>query len=53
VARQLGHSVAVLLSTYAQLLVDFAGRERIDAESEIEQARRDARSRPVPASAGG
>ena len=45
VAGQLGHSVAVLLSTYGHLLSEFEDRERIDVEREIESAR----SRRVPA----
>lgn len=40
VARQLGHSVAVLMSTYAHLIDEFEDRERIDAEAEIATARR-------------
>ena len=40
VARQLGHSLAVLLSTYAHLIDEYAERsERIDAEAEIAKAR--------------
>jgi integrase len=40
VAKQLGHSVAVLLSTYAHLLDEYAETsERIDAEAEIAKAR--------------
>ena len=31
VARQLGHSLALLLSTYAHLIEEYAERERIDA----------------------
>jgi integrase len=44
VARQLGHSVAVLLSTYAHLIDEYEERSSIDAEREIESAR----SRHVP-----
>jgi integrase len=40
VARQLGHSLAVLLSTYAHLIEEYADSERIDAEAEIAKARR-------------
>jgi integrase len=40
VARQLGHSLAVLLETYAHLIDEYAERERIDAEAEIADARR-------------
>ena len=39
VAKQLGHSVAVLLETYAHLIEEYAERERIDAETEIGKAR--------------
>jgi integrase len=48
VARQLGHSVAVLLSTYAHLIDEFEDRERIDAEAEIREARRKVGSPSVP-----
>jgi integrase len=40
VAKQAGHSLAVLLSTYAHLIDEYADRERIDAELEIANARR-------------
>ena len=40
VARQLGHSVSVLLSTYAHLIDEYEDRERIDADAEIAGARR-------------
>jgi hypothetical protein len=39
VARQLGHSPTVLLSTYAHLIEEYAERERVDAEAEIAMAR--------------
>jgi integrase len=39
VARQLGHSLAVLLSTYAHLIDEYADAERIDADTEIATAR--------------
>jgi len=39
VARQLGHSLAVLLETYAHLIEEYAEDERIDAEAEIIRAR--------------
>lgn len=39
VARQLGHSLAVLLSTYAHLITEYEDSERIDAEAEIAKAR--------------
>jgi integrase len=53
VARQLGHSVVVLLRTYSHLIDEYAERERIDAEQEISAARREACSHSVPASATG
>jgi integrase len=40
VARQLGHSVSVLLSTYAHFIDEYEDRERIDADAEIAGARR-------------
>jgi integrase len=40
VARQLGHSLSVLLSTYAHLIDEYAELERIDADAEIVAARR-------------
>jgi integrase len=39
VAQQLGHSVAVLLSTYAHLIAEYEESERVDAEAEIAGAR--------------
>ncbi len=39
VARQLGHSLAVLLETYAHLIEEYADGERIDAEVEIANVR--------------
>ena len=39
VAKQLGHSLAVLLSTYAHLIAEYEDAERIDAEAEIRKAR--------------
>jgi integrase len=39
VARQLGHSLAVLLSTYAHLIDEFQDADRVDAEHEIGVAR--------------
>jgi len=39
VARQLGHSLTVLLSTYAHLIDEYEDAERIDAELEIAQVR--------------
>lgn len=42
VAKQLGHSLAVLLSTYAHLIDEYAESEPIDAEAEIATARRHA-----------
>ena len=40
VAKQLGHSLAVLLSTYAHLIDEYAERQPIDAEGEITKARK-------------
>jgi len=40
VACQLGHSLAVLLSTYAHLIDEYAELERIDADAEIANVRR-------------
>jgi integrase len=40
VAKQLGHSLAVLLSTYAHLIDEYAERQPIDAEAEIAKARK-------------
>jgi integrase len=40
VAKQAGHSLAVLLSTYAHLIDEYADRERVDPELEIVNARR-------------
>jgi integrase len=40
VARQLGHSVSVLLSTYAHLIDEYEACERIDADAEIAGERR-------------
>lgn len=39
VARQLGHSLTVLLETYAHLIEEYAEEARIDAEAEIVNAR--------------
>jgi hypothetical protein len=39
-AKQLGHSLAVLLSTYAHLIDEYADRQPIDAEAEIAEARK-------------
>jgi integrase len=47
VARQLGHSLAVLISTYAHLFDEYEGRERIDAEADIAQARGHRLAQPV------
>ncbi len=38
-ARQLGHSLGVLLETYAHLIEEYAEAQRIDAEHEIVSAR--------------
>ena len=40
VARQLGHSVAVLFSTYAHLIDEYAEAPNIDVDREIAKARR-------------
>ena len=40
VADQLGHSLAVLLSTYAHLIDEYAEAPNIDADAEIAKARR-------------
>lgn len=39
VARQLGHSPALTLSTYGHLVAEYEDAERIDAEQEIVTAR--------------
>jgi integrase len=39
VARQLGHSLAVLLTTYAHLIDEYADAQNIDASAEIAKAR--------------
>jgi len=39
VAKQAGHSLAVLLSTYAHLIDEYAERDRVDPEREIAKAR--------------
>jgi hypothetical protein len=39
IAEQMGHSVAVLSSTYAHVLGDLRGGERMSAEATIEAAR--------------
>ena len=44
VAQQLGHSPAVLLSTYAHLLPELAETERVEPELEIATAREAART---------
>lgn len=51
VARQLGHSPALTLSTYGHLFAEYEHADRIDAESEIAQARRVRRpaARDLPA----
>lgn len=51
VAQQLGHSLAVLQSTYAHLFAEFEDIERIDAEAEIIDARKQRCTREVRASA--
>ena len=51
-AKQLGHTVAVFLSTYAHLIDEFEDRERIDAEAEIAKARREVGTRLVRTTPG-
>jgi len=48
VARQLGHSLAVLVNTYAHVIDEYEGRQHIDAEAEIAQAREPQTPRRVP-----
>ena len=50
VARQAGHSLGVLLSTYAHLMAEYEQRERIDPDAETAAARK-VRTRSVPAEA--
>ena len=50
-AKQLGHTLAVFLSTYAHLIDEFEGRGRIDADAEIAKARREVGTHPVRTSA--
>jgi hypothetical protein len=45
VARQLGHSVAMLQSTYWHLIAEYEEAERVDATAEILAARRGAATR--------
>jgi len=51
-AKQLGHTVAVFLSTYAHLIDEFEDRERIDADAEIARARREVGTRLVRTTPG-
>jgi hypothetical protein len=53
VARQLGHSVAVLLRTYAHLIDEFESHKRIDASCEISAARATVCFLSVPSDAVG
>jgi hypothetical protein len=46
VARQAGHSLALLLSTYAHLIDEYAASPAVDPEAEIASASQD-RVRPV------
>ncbi len=39
VAKQLGHSLAVLIDTYAHLIDEYEEAERVDPEAEIAAAR--------------
>lgn len=50
-AKQLGHTLAVFLSTYAHLIDEFEDRERIDSDVEIAKARREVGTRLVRANA--
>ena len=50
VAQQLGHSLAVLQSTYAHLMAEYEECERIDPDAEIATARK-VGTRSVPAEA--
>ena len=51
IAQQAGHSLTVLLSTYAHLVEEYADRERVDPELEIAKVREiDARLECVGAS---
>ena len=52
IAKQLGHSLAVFLSTYAHLIDEYEDRERIDADAEIAKARRQVGVRLVSSAAG-
>jgi len=52
IAKQLGHSLAVFLSTYAHLIDEYEDRERIDADAEIAKARLQAGVRTVSARTG-
>ena len=47
VAEQMGHSIAVLLSTYVHVIADLKGREVVDAEAEIRAARAELSARAV------
>jgi len=47
IAKQLGHSLAVFLSTYAHLIDEYEDREKIDADAEIANARRQVGTHPV------
>ena len=47
IADQLGHSLAVLLSTYAHLIDEYAEAPNIDADAEIAEARRQVGVHPV------
>ena len=39
IARHMGHSIEMLLSTYAHVIDEFAGSSRIDPEAEISRTR--------------
>ena len=49
VATQAGHDPQLTLSTYGHLLAEYADADRIDAEHEIEQARRSSSSKHLAA----
>ncbi len=51
-AKQLGHTLAVFLSTYAHLIDEFEDRDRIDADAEIAKARREVGTRLVRTTPG-
>ena len=52
IAKQLGHSLAVFLSTYAHLIDEYEHRDRINVDAEIGEARGQVGVRMVSAAAG-